>query len=174
MIPALAFLKNKYVIAAIGGAAALLLIWAAIAWYGNTREEAGWQRRDTQAKLELAARQKALYDEQMRLDRLTYESEERYAKLKQETESANRSLASELAGARSDLVRLRKQQSDLAARDKHQGSTAASGIDDRYSVWLDVIEECIGEYSALAGETAKHLDSLARWRGYGRAVTTPK
>lgn len=174
MIPALALLKNKYLIAGIAGAAALLLMWGAIAWYGNSREDAGWEKRDTQAKLELAARQKALYDEQMRLDRLTYESEERYAKLKQETDSANRGLASELAGARSDLAKLRKQQGDLAARNKHQGSPAASGIDDRYSVWFDVIEECIGEYSALAGETARHLDSLARWRGYGRAVTTPK
>lgn len=174
MIPALALLKNKYLIAGIAGAAFLLLMWGAIVWYGNTREEAGWNARDTQAKLELAARQKALYDEQMRLDRLTYESEERYAKLKQETDANARGLVAERDGALSDLARVRKQQRDSAARDKHAGSAASTGNDGRDEIWLGIIEECIREYSALAGDAAENLDSLARWRGYGRAVTSQK
>lgn len=167
---ALSIFKNKYVLAAIGGAALLFLIGWAITSYGDRREQAGYDRRDTAAKLELAARQTALYNEQVRLDRLTYEAEAQYAQLQQQTSVQAGDLVRERDGALSDLARLRVELDAARARNQHSGSATGGASFDRYAAGIVVSEECIREYSALAGNAANWLDDLAGWRGHWKAI----
>lgn len=161
-------LKNKYFLTAIGGAAFLFLTWLAITMYGNTREQEGYDRRDVAAKLELAARQKALYEEQERLDRVTHEAEVAYAKLQADTAAQAGDLARERDGAFADIARMRGELE--AARNQYTGSPARRAPLDRDAARLVVIEECIREYSSLAGNAANWLDDLAGWRGHWEAI----
>lgn len=167
---ALSIFKNKYVLAAIGGAALLFLIWFAITSYGDTREQAGYDRRDTAAKLELAARQTALYKEQVKLDKATFEAGVENERIRQESAKEKGMLRDERDGALSDIARLRGQLAAARAGNQHSGSATGNASFDRDSARLVVIEECIREYSALAGNASNWLDDLAGWRGHWKAI----
>ena len=151
-------LANKYVL----GAAGLLLALAAIWAYGQYQHSQGWTERDTQAKLDLAARQTALYNEQARLENERNAADQRYQALKADT-------AARVADLDADAARLRQR---LSAYRQHQGAGTVSGTDGADPDWIGIVAACWSDYASLGKEAATYADRVNGLQDYVRGMAS--
>ncbi|NYT38852.1 hypothetical protein ERD78_18950 [Allopusillimonas soli] len=149
-------LANKYLL----GAAGLLLALAAIWGYGRYQHAQGWSERDTQAKLDLAARQTALYNEQVRLEHEKLAAEQRYQALKADT-------AARVADLDADAARLRQR---LSAYSKHPAAGATSRTDDANPDWIGIVAACWSDYASLGKKAATYADRVNGLQAYVQSL----
>src|SRR5690606_16160161 len=140
----------------VAGAAGLLLVLTTAWAYGWYQHSQGWAERDTQAKLELAQRQTALYNEQMRLENERNAADQRYQALKADT-------ATRVADLDANAARLRQR---LSAYSKHPGASTAGGIDGTDPDWIGFVAACWSDYASLGKEAATYADRVNGLQGY--------
>ncbi len=149
-------LANKYAL----GAAGLLLALAAVWGYGRYERSQGWSERDTQAKLELAARQTALYNEQVRLENERNAADQRYQALKADT-------AARITDLDADAARMRKR---LSTYGQHKSAGPTSGTDGADPDWIGIVAACWSGYASLGKEAATYADRVNGLQGYVRSL----
>lgn len=147
---------NKYVVGAAGLALLLLAVWG----YGRYEHSQGYDLRNTEAKLELAAQQAALHAEQMRLEDAVTLADQEVQTLKEQT-------AIRTASLDADLNRLRRK---LAASSQHAATRATSGANGADPDWIGIIGACWGDYAELGKESAVYADRVNGLQRYIRAV----
>ena len=151
-------LTNKYLL----GAAGLLLLLAAVWAYGQYQHSQGWAERDTQAKLDLAARQTALYNEQVRLENERNAADQRYQALKADT-------TTRVADLDADVARMRQR---LSAYSKHSGAGPAGGADGADPDWIGIVAACWSDYASLGKEAATYADRVNGLQDYVRGMAS--
>lgn len=145
-------IPSKFLIAGGVILALVLGVWL----YGSYQFGQGWEERNTKARLELAARQTALYEAQTQLDNFIYEQDQKRQAAKAETDRVRAELASvskRLQKLIDNGILNRPQSADT-------GPTAGTGPD-----WIGAFSACYSEYEMLGNDVAGPLDNLRALQG---------
>lgn len=135
----------------VAGALVLAALGFGVWMYGNHRESTGYAERDAEAKIELGQRQQALYEEQIKNEKLREENDRRVQKLKAETEI-------ELARAATTSERLRVTSAN-AIRERDKAITSGR-VTDPGTDWIGVFAACQSEYGMLGKDAARIANKL--------------
>lgn len=157
MTALLKLLTNKYVKGAVGLLLGLVAIWA----YGKYQHGVGYAERDMKARLELGARQTALYNEQTRLENERYANDLYVQQLKADSILGVTNLNAIVEQLRGHL---------FAAGGQHTSSSTGGRIDGGDPDWIGIIGTCWGDYAELGKEAAGYADRVNGLQDYVRRI----